>query len=57
MIEQARKTWCVEMLMRGIGLDDLSILSGINVKHLEQYAQKARNKAALESAARLDKKA
>ncbi|HEY9769179.1 MAG TPA: TetR/AcrR family transcriptional regulator [Coleofasciculaceae cyanobacterium] len=57
VIEQARKTWCVEMLMRGIELEDLSILSGINVKHLEQYAQRARNKAALELAARLDKKA
>ncbi|MGF1587945.1 MAG: TetR family transcriptional regulator [Pleurocapsa sp.] len=57
VIEQARKTWCVEMLMRGIELEDLSILSGIDVRHLEQYAQRARNKAALESAARLDKKA
>ncbi len=57
VMEQARKTWCVEMLMRGIELEDLSILSGIDVRHLEQYAQRARNKAALESAARLDKKA
>ncbi len=56
VIEQARQTWCVEMLMRGIKLEDLSILSGMDVKHLQQYAQRARNKAALESAARLDKK-
>ena len=55
-IEQARQTWCVEMLMRGIELEDLSILSGMDVEHLQQYAQRARNKAALESAARLDKK-
>ena len=55
-IEQARQTWCVEMLMRGIELEDLSILSGMEVEHLQQYAQRARNKAALESAARLDKK-
>lgn len=55
-INQARQTWCVEMLMRGIELEDLSILSGINVEHLQKYAQRARNKAALESAARLDKK-
>ncbi|NES24471.1 MAG: TetR family transcriptional regulator [Symploca sp. SIO3E6] len=27
-IEQARQTWCVEMLMKGIELEDLSILSG-----------------------------
>jgi len=44
------------MLMRGIELEDLSILSGIDVKHLQQYAQRARNKAAIESAARLDQK-
>ena len=56
VIDQARQTWCVEMLMRGIELEDLSILSGIDVKHLQQYAQRARNKAALESAVRLDKK-
>jgi AcrR family transcriptional regulator len=56
VIEQARQTWCVEMLMRGIKLEDLSILSGMDVQHLQQYAQRARNKAALESAARLDKK-
>jgi AcrR family transcriptional regulator len=55
-INQARQTWCVEMLMRGIELEDLSILSGMDVEHLQQYAQRARNKAALESAARLDKK-
>ena len=55
-INQARQTWFVEMLMRGIALEDLSILSGIDIEHLKQYAQRARNKAALESAARLDKK-
>ena len=55
-IEQTRQTWCVEMLMRGIEPEDLSILSGMDVEHLQQYAQRARNKAALESAARLDKK-
>lgn len=55
-IGQARQTWCVEMLMRGIELEDLSILSGMDVEQLQQYAQRARNKAALESAARLDQK-
>jgi AcrR family transcriptional regulator len=55
-INQARQTWCVEMFMRGMELEDLSILSGIEVEHLQQYAQRARNKGALESAARLDKK-
>jgi AcrR family transcriptional regulator len=55
-INQARQTWCVEMFMRGIELEDLSILSGMDTEQLQQYAQRARNKAALESAARLDKK-
>ena len=55
-IEQARQTWCIEMLIRGIELEDLSILSGIEIKQLQQYAQRARNKAALEAAARLDHK-
>jgi AcrR family transcriptional regulator len=55
-INQARQTWCVEMLMRGMELEDLSILGGIDIEHLKQYAQRARNKAALESAARLDKR-
>ena len=55
-ISQARQTWCVEMLMKGIDLEDLSILSGMNIEQLEQYAQRARNKSALEAAASLDKK-
>jgi Phage integrase family len=55
-INQARQTWCVEMFMRGIELEDLSILSGMDTEQLQHYAQRARNKAALESAARLDKK-
>ena len=56
VIKQARQTWCVEMLMRGIELEDLSILSGMEIKQLQQYAQRARNKAALEAAVRLDQK-
>ena len=55
-ISQAQQTWCVEMLMKGMNLEDLSILSGMDIKQLEQYAQRARNKAALEAAANLDNK-
>ncbi len=55
-IEQARQTWCIEMLLRGIALEDLSILSGMEIKQLQQYAQRARNRAALEAASRLDQK-
>lgn len=56
VISQARQTWCVEMLMKGMELEDLNILSGIETEELQQYAQRARNKAALEAAARLDQK-
>ena len=55
-IVQARHTWCVEMLMKGIDIEDLSILSGMEIEQLEQYAQRARNKSALEAATRLDRK-
>ncbi|WP_019507705.1 TetR/AcrR family transcriptional regulator [Pleurocapsa sp. PCC 7319] len=56
MIEQARQTWCIEMLMKGMELEDLSILSGMEIKQLQKYALRARNKAALEAAAKLDQK-
>ena len=55
-IFQARQTWCVEMLMKGIELENLSILSGMVIEELKQYAQRAKNKAALEAAAKLDRK-
>ena len=44
-IEQAQQTWCVEMLMRGIELEDLSILSGIDIECLRSYAQRARKQS------------
>ena len=56
MMSQARQTWCVEMLIKGIDLEDLSILSGMAIEQLEQYAQRAKNKSALEAAAKLDNK-
>lgn len=55
-LEQARQTWCVEMLMRGIDLEDLSILSGWDSTQLQPYVSRAREKAALERALRLDQK-
>lgn len=56
-VEQARHTWCVEMLMRGMDLEDMSILSGWDSTQLQPYARRAREKAALERALRLDQKA
>lgn len=55
-IEQAQQTWCVEMLMKGMELEDLSILTGWNSIKLQPYARRAREKLALEQAIRLDQK-
>ncbi|HEY9619379.1 MAG TPA: TetR family transcriptional regulator [Crinalium sp.] len=55
-IEQAQHTWRVEMLMRGISLDDLSILTGQDVQELQPYVHRAREKKALEHAIRLDQR-
>lgn len=57
LIEQAQQTWCVEMLMKGMDLEDLSILSGWDATQLQPYVRRAREKAALERAVRLDQKA
>lgn len=53
-IEQAQQTWCVEMLMKGVSLSTLAILTGQELSTLEPYVYRAREKAALEQAIRLD---
>jgi AcrR family transcriptional regulator len=55
-IAQAQHTWCVEMLMRGMSLDNLSILTACDRTQLQPYAKRAREKEALEQATRLDHK-
>ncbi|MGF1488296.1 MAG: TetR family transcriptional regulator [Prochloraceae cyanobacterium] len=55
-IEQARDTWLVEMLMKGMDLENLSILSGMTVADLQPYAQRAKEKIAIEQANLLDRK-
>lgn len=55
-IEQVRQTWCVDMLMKGMSQDDLSILSGWTMRQLQPYVRRAREKAALERAIQLDQK-
>ncbi|MBE9227887.1 TetR family transcriptional regulator [Phormidium sp. LEGE 05292] len=55
-IEQAQQTWCVDMLMRGIDLQNLSILTGWDTTKLQRYVHKAKEKTALEQATRLDQK-
>ncbi|MGK7950444.1 MAG: TetR family transcriptional regulator [Xenococcaceae cyanobacterium] len=54
-LKQARQTWCVEMLSKGIDLDNLSILSGMDIEQLQPFAQRAREKAAIEEAHSLDR--
>ncbi|WP_373528010.1 TetR family transcriptional regulator [Nostoc sp.] len=56
VIGQAQQTWRVEMLMRGITLENLSILTSCDRTQLQPYARRAREKAALEQATRLDHK-
>ncbi|WP_026082384.1 TetR family transcriptional regulator [Mastigocladopsis repens] len=56
IIEQAQQTWCVEMLMKGMNLEDLSIITGWSRTKLQPYARRAREKSALEQAIRLDNK-
>ncbi|AUT00601.1 TetR family transcriptional regulator [Nostoc sp. CENA543] len=55
-ITQAQHTWRVEMLMRGMSLENLSILTGCDQTQLQSYAHRAREKAALEQATKLDQK-
>ncbi|MBP0017556.1 MAG: TetR family transcriptional regulator [Cyanobacteria bacterium SBLK] len=55
-IARAQQTWCVEMLMRGMSLENLSILSGLALEQLKPYARRAKEKAAIEEATRLDRK-
>ena len=55
-LEQARQTWYVDMLMRGVALEDLELLSEVNAEALQPYARRAAEKAALERAMKLDTK-
>jgi AcrR family transcriptional regulator len=55
-IEQAQHTWCVEMLMKGMSLEDMSLITGWNLSKLQPYAHRAKEKLALEQAIKLDSK-
>jgi len=55
-LDQAPQTWCIDMLMRGVTLENLSLLTGWSLEQLEPYAQRAQEKIALEQATRLDQK-
>jgi AcrR family transcriptional regulator len=55
-IEQVQQTWCVELLMRGMSLEDMQILTGWQTQQLEIYVRRAREKTALEQAIKLDQR-
>lgn len=55
-IEQSQHTWCVEMLMRGMSLEDMSLITGWDFNKLQIYARRANEKSALEQAIKLDNK-
>jgi AcrR family transcriptional regulator len=55
-IAQSRHTWCIEMLMRGVSLETLSLLSGQPLIDLQPYVNRAAEKTALEQAFRFDQK-
>lgn len=55
LVEQARDTWCVGMLTKGMDLENLSLLSGMAIERLQPYARRAKEKAAIEQATRLDR--
>jgi AcrR family transcriptional regulator len=54
-IEQAQETWRIEMLMRGINLEDLSLLTGRTLRQLKPYAQRVKEKVAIEQAIHRDR--
>lgn len=56
-LEQARATWCVEMLLKGLSRQELSLLSGLAVEQLDPLVQKAQARSALAQALRLDRQA
>ncbi|WP_205878989.1 TetR family transcriptional regulator [Leptolyngbya sp. BC1307] len=53
---QARQTWCIELLMKGISLESLSLLAGSSLEALAVYDHRAKEKAALEQALAIDQK-
>jgi AcrR family transcriptional regulator len=56
VIIQAQHTWRVEMLMRGVNLENLIILTGCTHNQIQPYAYRAKEKSAIEEATRLDQK-
>ncbi|MBD2308127.1 TetR family transcriptional regulator [Chroococcidiopsis sp. FACHB-1243] len=54
-IAQTQQTWCVEMLMKGMTLENLSMLTGWSLKQLKPYTQRVKEKIAIEQAIQRDR--
>ncbi|NHC36876.1 TetR family transcriptional regulator [Scytonema millei] len=54
-IVQTQQTWCVEMLMKGMTLENLSMLTGWGLKQLKPYVQRVKEKIAIEQAIQRDR--
>jgi AcrR family transcriptional regulator len=55
-IQQAQQTWCIDMLLRGVSVENLSILTGLDPAQLQPYVQRAKERTAIAQATRLDQK-
>lgn len=53
-LDQARHTWCIEMLARGMDVDSFCIISGIKTKELQAYQTRLNEKLAIDKAIALD---
>ena len=54
-LQQAKHTWCIEMISKGMDLENLSILSGMDIEYLQPFMHRATEKAAIEQACHLDR--
>jgi hypothetical protein len=53
-IDQARHTWCIEMLARGMDANSFCIISGISAEELPAYQLRLNEKLAIDQAIALD---
>jgi len=54
-LEQLQRTWCTDLLMRGVTPENMQILTGWSLEQLNPYIQRAKEKAAIEQVMQLDK--
>ncbi|HEY9828123.1 MAG TPA: TetR/AcrR family transcriptional regulator [Stenomitos sp.] len=55
-VVQARQTWCIDMLLRGMSVENLSLLTGLDAVQLQPLANRAKALVAIAEATRLDRK-